>query len=132
MSNQVNIEEQLRAFGKRVPRGYRWLLEQNLVGLSPFSQLQPWYYLSAEEIFRVTDRWPKASVKELLIAFARKQDEDILACFQFETGAEDSTGILIVNAWTIDGYEVLQHFDTVWEWLHSVIDDIAEWTDLSS
>jgi hypothetical protein len=116
-------------FGFEPPKGYQWLLEQRLVGFSPFSALQPWYYLEGDQIFKVNERWPKGPYNGALVAFARRQDNDDIACFHVEKG--DIKAVVVINGWTGSGYDVLQRYDSFWAWLKSVVDDIAEWVENS-
>ena len=110
-----------------VPRGYHWLVERRMVGFEPFSALQPWYFLPAPEAFSVTQRWPKVGVHDDLFAFARRQDCDDIACFSRK--ADGSTGVLVIHGWTANGYDVVASYGSIWAWLKSVVDEIAEWAE---
>jgi hypothetical protein len=116
------------SFDFDIPKGYEWLLERALIGFEPFSPLQPWHYLDAENVFNVTTKWPQGPFKEgELIAFAKRQDCDDVACFCVKTGKVE--GLVIIHGWTNQGYEVLVRFETFWDWLKSIIDDISEWVE---
>jgi hypothetical protein len=111
-------------FGFDPPVGYEWLKERKLVGYEPHSQLQPWYYLDAEDVFSVTDEWHDVAYgKGDLIAFARRQDCDDIACFSVR--AEKVNAIVTVHGWTPEGYCITDTYESIWNWLKSVIDDIA-------
>jgi hypothetical protein len=116
------------SFAFAVPRGYWWLLQRGLVGYDQFTALQPWHYLDRVSAFSVSERWPSVSGGSDLFAFARRQDCDDLACFKVEAGSV--AGIVIVHGWTAVGYEVVIEYQNFWEWLKSVVDDIAEWSAL--
>jgi hypothetical protein len=116
-------------FDFETPQGYRWLIERGLIGFVPFSSLQPWHYLRAEEVFDLSARWPDSSRKARLVAFARRQDCDDLACF--EVVSETVTHIVLVHGWTPGGYEIVATFESFWEWLKSVMDDVADWVERS-
>lgn len=116
-------------FPFEVPIGYRWLASQELIGFEPHTRLQPWYYLSREEIFSVTERWPEGPFSGQLVAFARRQDDDVIACFHHS--GEFFKEVVIINGWTDTGYDVLQTYSLFWDWLKSVVDDIAEWVSLA-
>ncbi|MBE2197082.1 MAG: hypothetical protein IAE79_00635 [Anaerolinea sp.] len=107
-----------------IPIGYKWLLERNLVGFDTHSQLQPWYYLDRENVFSVTQKWPQVAYsKGELIAFARRQDCDDIACFSVKKGGTNA--IVVIRGWIDAGYEVINYYASFWEWVKSVIDDIA-------
>ena len=107
------------------PDGYQWLLDRGLVGFGPFTQLQPWHYIPNDQCFWATDKWKNISTKRLL-AFARRQDCDDLACFVVGDGGLIE-GISLIHGWTQAGFDVAQEFPGFWEWLKHVIEDIAEW-----
>ncbi len=109
------------------PRGYKWLLKRGLVGYYDSSPLEPWYYLERDEVFDVTDEWPHGPAKDRLVAFARRQDSDDVACF--EVGPQGANSVVIIHGWTNAGYDIVAEYRTFWEWLRSVIDDIGEWVE---
>ena len=39
-------------------------------------------------------------------------------------------GVVVVHGWTSEGYEAVARFDSIWEWLRSVVRDIEEWVAL--
>lgn len=121
------MSDLLPTFDFAVPSGYRWLLERGLVGAQPFTALQPWHYLGGGEVFEPSQRWPKGPIPDRLVAFARRQDSDDLACFQLRGGKV--TGIAVIHGWTPEGYALVASHDTFWDWLKSVVDDIAGWAE---
>ena len=113
------------------PSGYYWLLERGLVGYAPHSQLQPWYYLQEEEIFNVTKRWPEVEWAEgELIAFAKRQDCDDLACFHMQQ--DNMCKIVVIHGWAPKGFDLIIKLDNFWEWLKLVVDDISEWVEMDN
>ena len=116
-------------FNFTVPAGYQWLIAQDLVGFAPNSKLQPWYFLDTLSVMNVTGKWPEVHYpKGNLIAFARRQDCDDLACFC----VKDSTvkTIVLIHAWTGEGFIVLAEFSSFWDWLKAGIDDISSWVEM--
>ena len=120
----------LSKFPFALPAGYRWLIDRGLIGFEPNTVLQPWYLLPHEQVFSVSERWPHPAVASRLFAFARRQDRDDLACF---AGGPDGVppSVVVVHAWTSEGYEVAARFDSIWDWLRSVVRDIEEWVALA-
>ncbi|MFD1246034.1 hypothetical protein [Paralysiella testudinis] len=112
-----------------IPKGYEWFIDKKLVGFDAFTQLQPWYFVSSEEIFWATESWPDI-VNEKLLVFARRQDNDDLACFSVKD--DKVVGIFLIQGWINNGFEVIKKFEDFWEWAKFVIDDIAEWSSLES
>jgi len=117
------------SFDFSVPKAYAWLLERRLVGFMPFSALQPWHYLDSESVIDVTARWPgRSNARGRLVAFARRQDCDDLACFEIQGG--QVTGVALVNAWTPEGYAIVERYEDMWCWLAAAVQDIAQWVQL--
>ncbi len=109
-------------FGFKVPRGYVWLFESGVMRYAN-SPLKPWHLL---------DRGggnftpPGQGTQGRLVSFARRGDTDDVACFR--VNAEDEVdGVVLIHGWVpTGGHEVVATYDSFWEWLKSVIDDIAE------
>ena len=125
MSDENSV---LPDFPFEVPRAYYWIVKRRVVGFDANTRLQPWYFLDQRSAFSVSDRWPRGSELDLF-AFARRQDCDDIACFEAVPRGR-AVRIIVVHGWTSTGYDVVASYDSLWEWLKSVIDDIAEWVDL--
>ena len=109
--------------------GYHWLIARGLVGWAAFTALQPWHYLPEEEMFYATERWPSGPSEAPLLVFARRQDCDDLACFREAAG--HAAEVVTIEGWSAGSYDIVESFPTFWEWLKSVVDDIADWSALS-
>jgi len=107
------------------PAEYNWLVERGIAGFAPFTQLQPWYFTPKDQSFWATKHWPSSGNRKLFV-FARRQDNDDLACFALNTDGRIE-GILIIQGWVDNGFEILREFSSFWEWFKFVIDDIADW-----
>ncbi len=126
-----NDRDKIPDFPFSAPEGYRWILERGLAGFDESSALQPWYFLPRDDVFSVSQRWPNVRHHgEELIAFARRQDCDDIACFKYECGSP--IGVTVVHGWTSEGFEVVADYASIWDWLKSVVDDIAEWVGFAS
>lgn len=118
----------LPSFDFTLPPGYLWIFHQGWVGFNPFSGLQPWHYLDETASFSLKRKWPNGPSSLELVAFAKRQDCDDLACFEVKDDTVDA--ILVVNGWVSESYELVARYSSFWEWLKSVINDIAEWNTL--
>jgi hypothetical protein len=98
-----------------------------LVGFVPFSALQPWFYVDAAATFDAVEKWPNAPSRGHLAVFARRQDNDDLACFELSEGVV--TGVVVIHGWTGNGYSIVARYSTFWEWLRAVVVDIREWCE---
>ena len=108
------------------PREYNWLVERGVAGFAPFTQLQPWYFTPMDQSFWTSEYWHGGSHNQDYFVFARRQDNDELACFSFDESG-NLIGVYIVQGWTEDGFEILREFASFWEWFKFVIDDISDW-----
>lgn len=110
---------------------YFWVVERGLVGWEPFTQLQPWFFIRDDKMFDATEVWPSGREESPLIAFARRQDCDDIACFDFTAG--NNLKVVLIEGWSGGGnaYNVIGEYPTFWEWLKSAIDDVADWSALS-
>lgn len=106
------------------PKGYIWLIEKKIVGFDYFTQLQPWYFLSEDKIFWVNEIW-SSSIKDNLLVFGRRQDNDDLVCFKIQKNI--ATEVFLIHGWTNDGFEIIKKYPNIWAWLHDVLDDIEGW-----
>jgi hypothetical protein len=64
-----------------------------------------------------------ADDSEPLFAFARRGDTDDVACL---VSRDNVVKIALVHTWTPTGPEVVATYDTIWDWLRAVVDDIEE------
>ena len=106
------------------PHGYFVLLDRKMVSFGPFGVLRPWYYLDKENVIFVNEKWPCGPSRQTLVAFARRQDSDDIACFEVCGGS--GVAVVVINGWTANGYTILAKHRDFWSWLKSVVDDIAE------
>lgn len=108
--------------------GYRWLIDRGIVGFEPFTALQPWFFEPEERQFFVSEHWPDGPSEAPLLVFARRQDCDDLACLK--AGSGNALEVVAIQGWTSGGYEIIETYPTFWEWVKSVIDDVAAWSEL--
>lgn len=114
----------------KFPRGYYWLLERGLVSYDDnFGPLQPWFYLPEKHSFWLEERWRQEEINEHSFAFAKRQDNDELACMVFNSQG-DFLRIDLIVGWIGDGYELKGRFNSFWDWMKHVVDDIGEWVEL--
>jgi hypothetical protein len=125
MNRLPDFQSRVPDFDTTIPQGYSWLLQKNLVGFEPFTQMEPWYYLDNTEYFEISSLWPQRELSTYLVAFARRQDSDEIACFLKDIQETDE--VVVIQGWTPDGYEIICTYRSFWDWVKSVVDDIAEW-----
>ena len=109
-------------------KGYKWIVEHNMVGFEPNTHFQPWYLLPQKDCFWVNDKWSDSSSLKLY-AFARRQDNDDFACFNVGSG-EEIRNIYIIHGCTEYGYDIVKSYSYIWDWMHSALDDIKELAEM--
>lgn len=109
------------------PIGYRWLNKKNIIGTNEFSQLEPWFYLDKDKCFLVNEKWP-GIINYRLFAFAKRQDNDEIACFKIND-AGLCEGVCLINGWTPGGFDIIKYYPSFWDWVHLVVQDISEWVE---
>ncbi|MGK4407805.1 hypothetical protein ACNEP9_06695 [Escherichia coli] len=94
---------------------------KKIIGTSEFSQLEPWFYLDENRCFFANKKWPNV-IGEQLFAFAKRQDNDELACFKInESGVCE--GVYLINGWTLTGlilYNFTLIFGNGYIWLYKM------------
>lgn len=117
-------------FDFEVPPMYRWLIEKESVAFVESGPLEPWHFLDSSAVFEIAKKWPRGLFQKRLVAFARRQDCDDIACFEIR--GSRAVSVVLIHGWTPEGYSVDAEYPTFREWLKAVVDDIsglAEHTD---
>ena len=113
-------------YGIAFPLEYSWLKDKQIFGETPFSQMEPWYILQEEEYYWIDEVW---NSDERLLVVARHQGSDLLACLRLDSIQGIFDGVYVVQGWTPNGFEIVDQYKSIWEWLKSVIDDVREWVE---
>ena len=66
----------------------------------------------------VTERYPNRK----LIPFARRDDNDDIACFEVGKGEK----VQIIHDFASEGYEQRNEYNDFWDWLKDAIDEMIE------
>ena len=86
------------------------------------ADIEPWYLLVGQPL-RDTMKGLKARYPDRkLIPFARRQDNDDIACWQ--AGADES--VFIVHDFAAPGWESRDKFINFYDWLRRAIEDFIE------
>lgn len=107
---------------------YKELSAGGVAGYQPFTGLQPWYLIPPEKMFDANEVWSSSGASACLLAFARRQDSDDIACAEISDGAVDE--IVVIEGWSGGAYSVLATFGSFAEWLATVQADVEEWAAL--
>lgn len=102
--------------GFSYPRQFQRIVELGLL------DLQPWYVLHGT-VLRDTkaglaERYPERR----LVPFARRQDNDDVACWQ--AGQKES--VYVIHDFASAGWEQSAYFDSFYDWLRQAIEDLID------
>lgn len=81
-----------------------------------------WYFMDRDQVeVRINgliQRYPNRS----LIPFARRCDNDDIACFEVNKGEQ----VIIIHDFAASGYEQRECFETFWQWFRYAIEVMIE------
>lgn len=82
--------------------------------------LEPWYIMDADDVqLRIKGmrvRYPE----RVLIPFARRDDNDDVACFELNKGET----VQIIHDFASPGYEQRKTYNTFWVWFREAIEEM--------
>lgn len=98
------------------PKEFLKIVELNLV------DFEMWYLMSTEQVeIRIKglrSRYPSRK----LIPFARRDDNDDIACFEVGRGNK----VQIIHDFASEGYEQRKEYDCFWDWFRNAIEEMIE------
>jgi hypothetical protein len=101
--------------GFAYPRQFKRVVELGLV------DLEPWYFLEGkplrDTLAGLSERYPERK----LVPFARRQDNDDIACWQV-----GDDGVFVVHDFASSGWERRDQFGTFYEWMRRAVEDLIE------
>jgi len=104
------------------PQGFNYPLQFNRVVESGLGDLEPWYWLEGQSLrgtlLGLMERYPERR----LIPFARRQDNDDVACWQVDTRDE----VFVIHDFASSGWEQRAQFSTFYDWLRRAVEDFIE------
>jgi hypothetical protein len=98
------------------PRQFLHILELGLVNL------EPWYIVEGDELRRIVSGLRERYPDRGLVPFARRQDNDDVACWEGEQGE----AVFTVHDFASPGWEQRARFDDFWAWFRRAVEDMIE------
>ncbi len=115
----MNIEtlaNKLGVNGFQYPDSFIKIIELNLL------DFDLWYIMDEERVLSrlkgVMERYPNRK----LIPFARRDDNDDIACFEAGKGEK----VQIIHDFASEGYEQRKEYNDFWAWLEDAISEMIE------
>ena len=110
------LEDRLGINGFRYPDSFIKAIELNLL------DFDLWYIMDEERVLNrlkgITERYPNRN----LIPFARRDDNDDIACFEVGKGEK----VQVIHDFASEGYEQRKEFSDFWAWLEEAINEMIK------
>jgi hypothetical protein len=108
----LTLEQSLRDF--TYPKAFLKTVELNLV------DFDIWYIMDGEQVKLRIDGLRKRYPKRMLVPFARREDNDDVACFEMGKGRK----VFVIHDYASEGWERRKEFSDFWSWLEDTIKDM--------
>jgi len=103
-------------YGFKLPSQFLRLRELDLM------KLEPWDVLTDDRMLNVAKRLADMYPARALVPFARRQDNDDIACWD----GGDSTKVHIIHIFTSPGHEQREVFLTFYDWFRAAVEDFID------
>ncbi len=98
------------------PLSFRRIVDQGLV------RITPWHILTGEQALVHSQGLAQRYPARALFPFARRQDNDDVACWSKGNGEK----VFVIHDFAAAGWEDEALFDDVWSWFRSAIEETIE------
>ncbi|MCT2387964.1 hypothetical protein [Erwinia pyrifoliae] len=106
-----------------LPQWFSYPVEFNRIIGQGLLDFDPWIILENDRLRTryegVKQRYPKRE----LIPFARREDNDDIACWEVNKGGR----VIIIHDFSGEGYENVKEFEDFWSWLRSALEATIEY-----
>lgn len=102
--------------GFKYPEAFEKIVDLNLI------DLDLWYLMSNEQVLTRIEGLKKRYPTRKLIPFARRDDNDDIACF--EVDKEDK--VQIIHDFASEGFEQRFEYNNLWDWFKEAIEEMIE------
>lgn len=120
MINQQDVPTEIRSKMFEIPKGYYRIQELGL------TNIQPWYFLDGQEFETICKGIQMRYPQRVLLPFARRQDDDDIACFVVESSDYTRGHVLIIHDYASSGTEVDNSFPSFWDWFRMAINEMID------
>ncbi|WP_432944816.1 hypothetical protein ACQPXM_03905 [Kribbella sp. CA-253562] len=87
------------------------------------TDLEPWRIIEGEELALLLDGLGKRYPRRTLVPFARRIDDDDVACWDIDR----SSRVSIIHDFASPGWEQQAEFDDFYTWLRQAVEDLIEY-----
>jgi len=103
-----------------LPQGFRYPRQFKRVVDLGLTDLEPWYLLEGKPLRDTMSGLAERYPERKLIPFARRQDNDDIACWQ--AGMNDE--VFIIHDFASPGWEQRGQFSGFYDWLRRAVEDL--------
>lgn len=96
------------------PEGLYRIINQNL------TNIEPWYILNPNQIEKRMEGLKRRYPERSLIPFAKRGDNDDIACFEYKKGEV----VYIIHDFASAGWEEHGQYNTFWDWFRAAIEEM--------
>lgn len=116
--NIVKLENTIDYNQFKYPKEFIRILELNLI------DFDVWYILNEKDVIDKLKGLRKRYSKRKLIPFAKRDDNDDIACFEI---LGEKVKIQLIHDFASEGFEQRHTYDDFWEWFREVIEELIEY-----
>ncbi len=110
------LDKSILPVGFSYPESFLRILNLNLV------DLDLWYIMDKEQMMYRYEGLKGRYPNRVLIPFAKRDDNDDIACFEQNKGEE----VKIIHDFASSGYEQRKCYKTFWDWFRDAIEEMIE------
>lgn len=85
--------------------------------------LEPWFFLDGEQLERRNSDLKKRFPNADLVPFARRMDNDDVACWEKRTG---NLNVYVVHDFSQWGWDKRKEYPDFWAWYRQAVEDMIE------
>ncbi len=112
-----NLIEKLKHEGFQYPASFLKAIDLNLV------DFDLWYIMDEDQVVSRNEGLKRRYPARKLIPFARRDDNDDIACFEIGKGER----VEIIHDFASAGYEQRNEYDDFWKWLEVAVKEMIEY-----
>lgn len=98
------------------PESFLKVVRLNLINL------EPWIIMNSDQVVSRMDGLKNRYPNRVLVPFARRIDNDDLACFEPLKGER----VQVIHDFASSGFEQRKEFNVFWDWFKEAIDEMIE------
>ena len=115
------LPQELKNNNVSLPDGYGRVIQRDM------SHIDPWRFImdstELENLYAVLrELYPEA----IYMPFARRMDNDDIACVVVESDSASRGRIAIVHLYASAGYEIDEHYETFWAWFRVAVNQMVD------